>query len=138
MRDLAEELDRLLRVSVLQLSLRRTHPAHRLDRAVVALRRPGALLVPGLEEKGLPALAEAALADAEGLLRREYADSDVPVGIDGERVDPAAAVIHLVAVHPRPDRLREVLRELPPALDAPRVAEIELHDLLGGEANGER
>ena len=69
----------------------------RADVAVGALGGAGGLLVAHLGQKALPPLLEAPLPQIELVAVRQHADAHLPFRIDGEGVDPAAALVDLVA-----------------------------------------
>ena len=92
---LAQERDRRLRVTVLQLAVGWAHAAKRLDLAAVADRRTRARLAANLAQRAFPAFEEAALSNVVALLVRDHANAHLSVRIDGAAADAAAAGIFL-------------------------------------------
>ena len=92
---LAQERDRRLRVTVLQLAIGWAHAAKRLDLAAVADRRTRARLVANLAQRAFPAFDEATLSNVVALLVRDHADAHRSVRVDGAAGEAAAAGIFL-------------------------------------------
>src|SRR5215472_6807238 len=90
----AKEVHGIFPIPVFQFPIGRTHPAHRLNLALKALRNPRALSRAQLQERSFPDAPYSSLANAEGLLLRDHADSHLPVSIDGESIHPSAAEVH--------------------------------------------
>src|SRR5215831_593209 len=124
---MAEEIDRRLGIAVFELAVGRAHAAHRLDLTRRALGDAGDLLLPHLPEKVVPALAETASAQVEGLDVRQHANAHSPFGIDREGADTSAALIQFRAVLGG-NRAIESRRERSPLSDALGIFEIHFHD----------
>src|SRR5215831_19317572 len=73
--DMAEKIDRRLRVAIFEFAVGGTHAAHGLDLTGRALGNAGDLLPPHLTQKMIPAFAKTSPAQVEGLEMGEHTDA---------------------------------------------------------------
>src|SRR5215831_1850801 len=126
--DMAQKIHRRLRIAILELAVGRTHAAHGLDLTGRTLGDAGDLLPPHRFQKMIPAFAEAPPAQVEGIEVGKHANAHFSFGIDGEAVNPSAALVYLVAVFGRSGSVESPCKLLP--LSHPlRILEIHFHDL---------
>ncbi len=139
MRDLAQEIDRRLLITILEFTVCRAHAAERLNLAPVADRRARAWLIANFAQRALPAFAETAFADVVALLMRDHANAHRAVGIDGAaRHSSAAGVFLPFCVLHRQRHGQFLLGHAAVVFLAPRLGEIQLNNLLGRDAHGKR
>jgi len=94
--NVAKEFDWALAVAVLHLAIRRAHATQRLDSALDALCYASTLAIAQLQQGVFPNCPYARVADAEGLLLRNHANSDFPVIVDRKGVHTTATEVHRV------------------------------------------
>jgi hypothetical protein len=95
-RDLAQKIDRRLRVTIFQLPVRGAHTAKSFNAARIANSDARTRLGTNLAEGTLPTFAKASVANSITLLVRNYADGHFAGGIDGTAVDSTTAGITMI------------------------------------------
>lgn len=95
-RHLAQKIDGRFWIAVLQLAVRWTHAAKRLDLAAVANRWPRPGLIAEFQQRTLPTFPEAAFSNVVTLLMRDDADTHRAVGVHGTSSEASAAGIFLL------------------------------------------
>src|SRR5262245_27320230 len=135
---MAQEVHRLLRVAVLELSVCRTHTAQGLYLAINTLRKPGQLSRPNFVKKALPTFAEAPGAEVIFIALGQHTNTHLPRGVDRERTDAAATVIDFFSTLMLLCGAVEMLDKFLPLLDASRVLCIERDYFLRTQSHRER
>src|SRR2546422_6382593 len=114
MRHMAEVVHWILRIPMLQLPYGGAHVTHRLDSTGFTLRLPRSLFLPDFVQELLPTFPKAPCAPVIGVHVGQHTDAHLPLGLDGEGAQPAAAVLHLLASLWGQNRTIKVLIELLP------------------------
>ena len=139
MRDLTQEIDGRLLVTILEFAVCRAHAAERLNLATIADTGSRTRLIADFAERAFPAFAETAFTDVVALLMRDHANAHRPVGIDGAACHSSSAGVFLPFGVLHRQRHRQFLFGHPPVVFlALRFGEIQLDHFLGRDAHGER
>jgi len=126
---LTKEIYRLLRISVFQLPVCRTHPTHGLDPAGNTLGLPSESFLPDLRKKVPPPLIETPFAEVVAGTLRQNAKTEHAIRINGKGVNPASAVIKLVSFFRRVNLAGKPLVESLPLYSPLRIHQVQFHDL---------
>src|SRR5438094_345902 len=96
--DVTKKRNWTLAVPIFQFTIRRTHPAERLNAALRALGDSRAFAPAQLPEIPFPNLLHLDPNNAEGFLLRDHANPHFPIGVNRKGVHSPSAEIHALVV----------------------------------------